>query len=63
MMLQNAAAASLSGAQISPRPGFVVKTKLIGSGMKVFINVCQHELIGESGMVKKLDDNGDEVRQ
>ena len=49
-------------AQISPRPGFVLKTKLVDKGMKVFVNVCQHERIGESGMVKKLDTDGQEVR-
>lgn len=48
-------------AQISPRPGFVLKTKLVDKGMKVFVNVCQHERIGESGMVKKLDKDGQEV--
>lgn len=47
--------------QISPRPGFVLKTKLIDTGMKVFVNVCQHERIGESSMVKKLDKEGQEV--
>lgn len=30
--------------------------------MKVFVNVCQHERIGESGMTKKLDKEGQEVR-
>lgn len=49
------------GAQISPRPGFVLKTKVLESGVKVFINVCQHERIGESGLRKKLDDTGKEV--
>lgn len=29
--------------------------------MKVFVNVCQHERIGESSMVKKLDKDGQEV--
>lgn len=48
-------------AQISPRPGFVIKTKLVDKGMKVFVNVCQHERIGESAMVKKLDKEGQEV--
>lgn len=48
--------------QISPKPGFVVKTKLVDTGMKVFVNVCQHERIGESNMVKKLDKDGQEVR-
>ncbi|CAN0558057.1 unnamed protein product, partial [Ectocarpus sp. 8 AP-2014] len=47
--------------QISPRPGFVIKTKLVDKGMKVFVNVCQHERIGESSMVKKLDKEGQEV--
>lgn len=48
--------------QISPRSGFVIKTKLVGAGMKVFLNVCQHERIGEAGMMKKLDKDGNEVR-
>lgn len=47
--------------QISPKPGFVIKTKLLDTGMKVFVNVCQHERIGESSMVKKLDKDGQEV--
>ncbi|CAM9469615.1 unnamed protein product [Ectocarpus fasciculatus] len=50
-----------NGIVISPRPGFVIKTKLVDKGMKVFVNVCQHERIGESGMVKKLDKEGKEV--
>lgn len=39
----------------------MIKTRLLESGVKVFINVCQHEQIGESGLVKKLDEHGDEV--
>lgn len=39
----------------------MLKTKLVDKGMKVFVNVCQHERIGESGMVKKLDKDGQEV--
>eukprot|EP00903_Cladosiphon_okamuranus_P022389 g20592.t1 len=50
-----------AGVVISPRPGFVLKTKLVDKGLKVFVNVCQHERIGESGMVKKLDKEGEEV--
>ncbi|CAM9119874.1 unnamed protein product [Ectocarpus sp. 6 AP-2014] len=50
-----------NGIVISPRPGFVIKTKLVDKGMKVFVNVCQHERIGESSMVKKLDKEGQEV--
>ncbi|CAN0354244.1 unnamed protein product, partial [Ectocarpus sp. 13 AM-2016] len=46
---------------ISPRPGFVIKTKLVDTSMKVFVNVCQHERIGESSMVKKLNKEGQEV--
>ncbi|CAM9412778.1 unnamed protein product [Ectocarpus sp. 12 AP-2014] len=50
-----------NGIVISPRPGFVIKTKLVDTGIKVFVNVCQHERIGESSMVKKLDKEGQEV--
>ncbi|CAM9230130.1 unnamed protein product [Scytosiphon promiscuus] len=51
----------MAGVVISPKPGFVIKTKLLETGMKVFVNVCQHERIGESGMMKKLDKEGQEV--
>lgn len=47
--------------QISPRPGFVIKSKVVESGIKVFINICQHERIGKSEMIKKLDQEGNEV--
>ncbi|CAM9439131.1 unnamed protein product, partial [Hapterophycus canaliculatus] len=50
-----------TGIVISPKPGFVIKTKLLQAGMKVFVNVCHHERIGESGMMKKLDKEGHEV--
>lgn len=39
----------------------MIKTKVLDTGVKVFVNVCQHERIGESGMAKKLDDDGLEV--
>lgn len=40
----------------------MIKTKLLDTAMKVFVNVCQHERIGESGIMKKLDKDGAEVR-
>ncbi|CAM9583386.1 unnamed protein product [Ascophyllum nodosum] len=46
---------------ISPKPGFVIKTRLLDEGIKVFVNVCHHERIGDSGLVKKLDRDGNEV--
>ena len=49
-------------AQVYPRPGFAIKTKVVDTGVKVFVNVCQHERIGESGMAKKLDKDGLEVQ-
>lgn len=49
-------------AQVYPRPGFAIKTKVLETGVKVFVNVCQHERIGESGMAKKLDKDGLEVQ-
>lgn len=48
--------------QISPEPGFVIKTRSMEDGVKVFVNVCRHERIGDSGFVKKLDKDGNEVR-
>ncbi|CAM9957127.1 unnamed protein product [Sphacelaria rigidula] len=50
------------GIMISPRPGFVIKSKVMESGIKVFVNICQHERIGKCEMVKKLDNDGNEVR-
>ena len=38
--------------------GFVIKTKVIESGMKVFINVCQSDLINKPSNRKQLDENG-----
>lgn len=40
----------------------MIKTKLLDTGMKVFLNVCQHEQIGESSMMNRLDQDGKEVR-
>lgn len=40
----------------------MIKTKVVDTGVKVFVNVCQHERIGESGMTKKLDKDGKEVQ-
>lgn len=47
--------------QISPEPGFVMKTRSMEDSVKVFVNVCQHERVGDSGFVKKLDKDGNEV--
>lgn len=49
--------------QISPEAGFVIKTRSMKDSVKVFVNVCQHERIGDSGFVKKLDKDGNEVHR
>lgn len=57
------------GIEISPTPGFVIKTKkvLVETGdksedcIKVFINVCYHDVVATPGKVKKLDENGKEA--
>ena len=33
------------GAMIQPKPGFVVKTKDLKSGTKVFVNITHHEIV------------------
>ena len=52
------------GMEISPTPGFVVKTSNSG-GTKVFINVCHHEALKEPSKKKQLQADGteQEVRQ
>eukprot|EP00602_Paraphysomonas_sp_CaronLab_P012541 CAMPEP_0185038478 /NCGR_PEP_ID=MMETSP1103-20130426/34192_1 /TAXON_ID=36769 /ORGANISM="Paraphysomonas bandaiensis, Strain Caron Lab Isolate" /LENGTH=583 /DNA_ID=CAMNT_0027576927 /DNA_START=54 /DNA_END=1802 /DNA_ORIENTATION=- len=48
------------GIQITPEPGFTVKTKN-QSGSKIFINVCQHAEIAVPAIKKRLNAEGEEV--
>ena len=58
------------GIEISPTPGFVIKTKK-GLGVeredgpdpyvKVFINVCYNDAVAKPGKIKRLDEHGKEV--
>lgn len=54
-----------NGITITPTPGFSYKTKTIGpdanEGMKVFVNLCTHELIDKPGIKKRLAEDGSEV--
>ncbi|KAG5191624.1 pre-RNA processing PIH1/Nop17-domain-containing protein [Tribonema minus] len=51
-----------AGVKMTPDPGFVVKTKELDTGCKVFLNVCSSDLIGVPGPCKRLDeDTGEEV--
>ena len=45
---------------IHPEPHFVVKTKT-DKGEKLLINILSHEKIDMPRMIKKLDENGEEV--
>ena len=53
------------GIEISPFPGFVIKTKKVladnSLDLKVFINVCYHQIVSKPGQVKQLDKDGKEV--
>ncbi|CAM9261741.1 unnamed protein product [Heterosigma akashiwo] len=49
------------GLMMTPEPGFVLKTKDDAEGKKVFINICQSDLIGVPEMKKQLDHEGNEV--
>ena len=35
---------------INPEPGFVVKTTLLGKGTKVFVNICQSDMVEKPEM-------------
>eukprot|EP01039_Chlorochromonas_danica_P010182 gene10182-11266_t len=50
-----------NGISITPLPGFCFKTKETVSLRKVFINVVQHEAVGEPAIAKRLDHEGKEV--
>jgi hypothetical protein len=59
-----------AGVQVTPRPGFVVKTRILASSTdgrateqlaKVFLNVCEHDLVHEPDLQKRLDAEGNEV--
>ncbi len=62
---ENGLEPKVPGINITPTAGFVVKTKnMVDSdenGMKIFINICQHDELGLPGMKKKIDENGEEV--
>jgi len=49
------------GITITPTAGFSFKTTRVSDGLKVFINMAQHELVDEPAIKKKLDDKGEEV--
>eukprot|EP01032_Pedospumella_encystans_P019887 gene19887-22601_t len=49
------------GITITPSAGFSYKTSRVADGLKVFINMAQHELIDAPAIKKKLDDKGEEV--
>ena len=45
--------------KVVPEPGFVIKT--MAEDQKIFINVCGHEKVPKPGMMKKLNERGEEV--
>ena len=49
------------GMDITPSPGFVIKTRRIQDSMKAFINLCVHEELAKPGLKKRLNENGEEV--
>lgn len=49
------------GVDIHPEPGFVLKTKRVGDGLKTFLNICQHEALAKPAVKKRLDEDGNEV--
>jgi hypothetical protein len=49
------------GITITPEAGFAFKTSRLSDGMKVFVNMAQHEAVDEPALKKKLDDKGEEV--
>ncbi|KAJ1409251.1 pre-RNA processing PIH1/Nop17-domain-containing protein [Ochromonadaceae sp. CCMP2298] len=49
------------GITIFPTAGFALKTSRLSDGMKVFLNIAQHETVDEPAIKKKLDDKGEEV--
>ena len=49
------------GIDITPIPGFTLKTVSLSNGSKVFINICSHEEIIEPSMKKRLNDMGEEI--
>mmetsp|Transcript_3380 Transcript_3380/g.6130 ORF Transcript_3380/g.6130 Transcript_3380/m.6130 type:complete len:629 (+) Transcript_3380:65-1951(+) len=49
------------GIEITPEPGFVLKTKRLTDDVKVFINICKHDALAEPALKKKLDASGEEV--
>lgn len=51
----------MKGIDITPHPGFTIKTRRISNNEKVFINICSHNEIAKPGLKKRLDENGEEV--
>lgn len=51
----------MKGIDITPNPGFTIKTRRISNNEKVFINICSHDEIAKPGLKKRLDENGEEV--
>lgn len=49
-----------AGVDITPLPGFVMKTTRLSDGRKVFINICQSCELQAPSLKKKLDDEGNE---
>lgn len=47
--------------EITPKPGFVIKTKRQQDDKKIFINICMHEDVDMPSVKKKLDDKGESI--
>ena len=54
----NGIKAEEQGIEITPSPGFTLKTRDLSTNKKVFVNVCTHEGIALPAMKKKLNDAG-----
>lgn len=52
----------MQGTTVVPSEGFVIKTKYaaVGDPRKVFVNICQSDVVGKPGPKTKLDDQGNE---
>jgi hypothetical protein len=51
----------VKGIEITPEPGFTLKTNVSSDNQKVFINICKHDAILEPSKKKKLNDEGEEI--
>ena len=52
---------AMKGIDITPVPGFTLKTVVLSDKQKVFINVCSHDSVFEPGIKKKLNEQNEEV--